>query len=318
MQVTVLLTLPPDQDRSRSWLPDALTALGHDVVVVDRPGLEPDRAAALGYQVADTWTADGRTSCSLLAGSPAWPPWSPPGRSRCPSCSASPCRALRLGGRHPGGARTGPQRGPTARPRPVRAGRPGRPGCTPGRDPGAARARRRRASAASPTTPPAGAEPVVVATDDSAADISAVLEGMAAGRAAVVVDRGILGDLVADHVTGLVVRADGTCPQRCTPWPPTGCAGRPWGWPRPTGSRPASPPGGGRGARAAGRRGRPTGVRPGLRTPRVKVAAPGADDLREAPTGGARPSPEGTSMRRLLGRAALAGAVRCSRSVRPR
>src|SRR6476469_3912323 len=56
MQVTVLLTLPPDQDRSRSWLPDALTALGHDVEVVDRPGLEPDRAATLGYQVAETWT----------------------------------------------------------------------------------------------------------------------------------------------------------------------------------------------------------------------------------------------------------------------
>ena len=56
MQVTVLLTLPSDQDRSRSWLPDALTALGHDVDVVDRPGLEPDRAAALGYQVAETWT----------------------------------------------------------------------------------------------------------------------------------------------------------------------------------------------------------------------------------------------------------------------
>ncbi len=56
MQVTVLLTLPPDQDRSRSWLPDALTALGHDVDVVDRPGLEPDGAAALGYRVAESWT----------------------------------------------------------------------------------------------------------------------------------------------------------------------------------------------------------------------------------------------------------------------
>jgi glycosyltransferase involved in cell wall biosynthesis len=61
-------------------------------------------------------------------------------------------------------------------------------------------------------TPSAGAEPVVVATDDSVADVSAVLEGMAAGRAAVVLDRGILGDLVADQVTGLVVRTEGDLP----------------------------------------------------------------------------------------------------------
>jgi glycosyltransferase involved in cell wall biosynthesis len=52
----------------------------------------------------------------------------------------------------------------------------------------------------------------VVATDDSAAGVSAVLEGMAAGRAVVVLDRGILGDLVADHVTGLVVRTEGDLP----------------------------------------------------------------------------------------------------------
>ena len=69
------------------------------------------------------------------------------------------------------------------------------------------------AAATATTTPTApGAERVVVATDDSAADVSAVLEGMAAGRAAVVLDRGILGDLVADHVTGLVVRTEGDLP----------------------------------------------------------------------------------------------------------
>jgi len=63
------------------------------------------------------------------------------------------------------------------------------------------------------TTPTAtGADPVVVATDDSAADVSTLLEGMAAGRAAVVLDRGILGDLVADQVTGLVVRTEGDLP----------------------------------------------------------------------------------------------------------
>jgi glycosyltransferase involved in cell wall biosynthesis len=58
----------------------------------------------------------------------------------------------------------------------------------------------------------ADAQPVVVAIDDTAAEVSAVLEGMAAGRPAVVLDRGILGDLVADHVTGLVVRAEPDLP----------------------------------------------------------------------------------------------------------
>jgi glycosyltransferase involved in cell wall biosynthesis len=58
----------------------------------------------------------------------------------------------------------------------------------------------------------AGDQPVVVATDDSDAEVTAVLEGMAAGRPAVVLDRGILGDLVADHVTGLVVRAEPDLP----------------------------------------------------------------------------------------------------------
>ena len=52
-----------------------------------------------------------------------------------------------------------------------------------------------------------GTADVVVAGDDGPADVTAVLEGMAAGRPAVVPDRGVLADLVADGVTGVVVPA---------------------------------------------------------------------------------------------------------------
>ncbi len=213
MQVTVLLTLPPDQDRSRSWLPDALTALGHDVDVVDRPGLEPDRAAALGYQVAETWTArrpDVVLAVGWVAGLatlvatrevpvPVLLRLPRPGRSGSAAVTRVERALARSGARLLASAPSeldalaglGAPRGAIrVLPEPVDAG----------------------AGTATTTTPPAGAEPVVVATDDSAADVSAVLEGMAAGRAAVVVDRGILGDLVADHVTGLVVRTERDLP----------------------------------------------------------------------------------------------------------
>ena len=49
----------------------------------------------------------------------------------------------------------------------------------------------------------------MVATDDGPGDVAAVLEGMAAGRPAVVRDVGVLGDLVADGVTGIVVPIHG-------------------------------------------------------------------------------------------------------------
>lgn len=216
MQVTVLLTLPPDQDRSRFWLPAALTALGHDVDVVDRPGLEPDRAAALGYQVAETWTArrpDVVLAVGWVAGLAtlvATREVPVPVLLRLPRAGRSGSAAVtrveralarsgaRLLARAPSelDALAGlgaPRDAIRVLPEPVDVG----------------------AGTATPRTtepPPAGAEPVVVATDDSAADVSAVLEGMAAGRAAVVVDRGILGDLVADHVTGLVVRTERDLP----------------------------------------------------------------------------------------------------------
>jgi hypothetical protein len=210
MQVTVLLTLPPDQDRSLSWLPDALTTLGHDVDVVDRPGLEADRAATLGYQVAETWTArwpEVVLAVGWVAGLatlvatrevpvPVMLRLPRPGRSGSAAVTRVERALARSGARLLAStpseldalAGLGAPRGAIrVLPEPVDAG-------------------------ATTETPSAGAEPVVVATDDSAAEVSAVLEGMAAGRPAVVLDRGILADLVADQVTGLVVRAERDVP----------------------------------------------------------------------------------------------------------
>jgi hypothetical protein len=213
MQVTVLLTLPPDQDRSRCWLPAALTTLGHDVDVVDRPGLEPDRAAALGYQVAENWTVrrpDVVLGVGWVAGLaslvatrevpvPVLLRLPRAGRSGSPAVTRVERALARSGARLLARAPSeldalaglgAPRDAIRVLPEPVDV----------------------EVSTAASATPPAGAEAVVVATDDTAADVSAVLEGMAAGRAAVVVDRGILGDLVADHVTGLVVRTEGDLP----------------------------------------------------------------------------------------------------------
>jgi hypothetical protein len=217
MQVTLVLTLPDDQDRSRTWLPAALTSLGHDVDVVDRPGLEPDQAAALGYQVAETW-ATRRPDVVLAVGwvaglatqvatrevpVPVLLRLPRPGRSGSAAVTRVE-RALarsgaRLLARSPSeldvlAGLGAPRSAIRVLPEAVEAG------ATNGATNGATK------------TGSADAPPVVVATDDSAAEVSAVLEGMAAGRPAVVLDRGILGDLVADHVTGLVVRAEPDLP----------------------------------------------------------------------------------------------------------
>ena len=209
MQVSVLLTLPPDQDRSRSWLPDALTALGHDVDVVDRPGLDPDRAAALGYQVAETWTSR-RPDVVLAVGWVA-------GLATLVATREVPVPVLlRLPrpGRSGSAAVTRVERALARSGATLLASAPSELDALAGL--GAPRSAIRvlpEPVDAGATTPTAtGADPVVVATDDSAADVSTLLEGMAAGRAAVVLDRGILGDLVADQVTGLVVRTEGDLP----------------------------------------------------------------------------------------------------------
>jgi glycosyltransferase involved in cell wall biosynthesis len=202
MHVTLLAALPPDQDRTRSWLPAALVALGHEVHLVDRPALPPEQAASLGYQMADSWAAqppDVVLAVGWVAGlaaqvatrerpAPVLLRLPRPGRSGVPAVTRVERALVRSGAR-------------------VLASSPSEAAVLAML--GAPRAEVRvlpeavdAAAAGGPAA--AGADPVVV-TDDSAAEITAVLEGMAAGRPAVVLDRGVLGDLVADQVTGLVV-----------------------------------------------------------------------------------------------------------------
>jgi glycosyltransferase involved in cell wall biosynthesis len=209
MQVTLLRTLPHDQDRTRSWLPAELSTLGHDVDVVDRPGLEPDRAAALGYQVAESWTTR-RPDVVLALG------WVAGLATQVAAREVPVPVLLRLPrpGRSGSAAVTRVERALARSGARVLASSPSELDVLAGLGAprGAIRVLPEAVDAvdgiATGGTRPAGAEPVVVATDDSAAEVSTVLEGMAAGRPAVVLDRGILGDLVADHVTGLVVRAE--------------------------------------------------------------------------------------------------------------
>ena len=210
MQVTLLLTLPDDQDRSRTWLPAALTTLGHDVDVVDRPALEPENAAALGYQVAKTWTTR-RPDVVLAVG------WVAGLATQVATREVPVPVLLRLPrpGRSGSAAVTRVERALARSGARLLARSPSELDVLAGL--GAPRGAIRVLPEPVDAVPAggnrsAGAEPVVVATDDSAAEVSAVLEGMAAGRPAVVLDCGILGDLVADHVTGLVVRAERDLP----------------------------------------------------------------------------------------------------------
>ena len=202
MHVCLLSTLP--QGLTRGWVDAGLRSLGHEVEAVACRGLAPADAPALGYQVADSWTSQPDVVLALdwVAGLAALV-----------------------------AAREKPV--PVA----VRLPRPGRSG-----DPAAVRVERAVARSSSlvlaagpsdletlvslgaPRTavrvltdavrrPHDGsadataAGDVVVATDDTEDVVHDVLRGMAAGRPAVVADVGVLPDLVADGVSGLVVPA---------------------------------------------------------------------------------------------------------------
>ena len=206
MHLTLLNTLPADAVASCTWLHDGLLALGHQVDLADHPDLDAPAAAALGYALADSWTRstpDALIALGWVAGVAA-------------------------------------QVATRERPTPVllRLMRPGRSG-----DPAVTRVERAlvRSGATMLAATPSEAEAlallgaprsrlrvlpdavdcasisqagdrpaeIVVASDDAPSDVAAVLEGMAAGRPAVVLDRGVLGDLVADGVTGIVVPRHG-------------------------------------------------------------------------------------------------------------
>jgi glycosyltransferase involved in cell wall biosynthesis len=203
MHIVLLCTLPASHDRSLGWIRDGLVALGHDVADVHRPDLPADRAADLGYAVADTWDPTPPDAVLALG-------WVAGVAAQVAAREHAVPVLLRL-------------------PRPGRSGDPAvtrveralaRSGATmlaqaPSEAEALARLGTRRQHLrilpeavdvpVARVTPQAGPDDVVVVTDDDAAGLTALLQGMAAGRPAVVLDRGVLADVVADQVTGLVV-----------------------------------------------------------------------------------------------------------------
>ena len=203
MRVTVLCTLPTDHTSTRRWLPEALAALGHDVELVDRPDLPAAQAATLGYRLVDSWPG-GAPDAVLAAGWVA-------GVAALVATRERPSPVLL---RLPRVGRSGDAAVTRVERALVRSGATALAASPSEAEAlavlGAARASTRVVPEAilSPSgeSEPAGMPPdVVVATDDTAEAVTAVLSGMAAGRPAVVLDRGVLADLVVDRVTGLVL-----------------------------------------------------------------------------------------------------------------
>jgi glycosyltransferase involved in cell wall biosynthesis len=199
----MLCTLPTDESRTRDWMHQGLVALGHDVHLVDRPDLPPDGAASLGYGVAASWqtgAADAVLALGWVAGlaalvatrespAPVLLRLPRPGRSGSPTVTRVE-RALIRGGAT------------------LLAASPAEAEVLAGL--GAPRARLRvLPEAVDPTAVPPAIDDLVVITDDSGPQVAALLEAMAAGRPAVVRDRGVLADVVADGVSGLVVPPHG-------------------------------------------------------------------------------------------------------------
>ena len=203
MHLTLLNTLPADAGATRAWLHDGLVALGHQVHLADHPDLEARDAAGLGYALADSWSGsapDALIALGWVAGltaqvatrehpTPVLLRLARPGRSGDPAVSRVERALVRSGATvlaaSPSEAEAlamlgAPRSQVRVLPEAVDCSRISE---TPGEQP----------------------TEVVVASDDCPADVAAVLEGMAAGRPAVVRDVGVLGDLVADGVTGIVV-----------------------------------------------------------------------------------------------------------------
>jgi glycosyltransferase involved in cell wall biosynthesis len=203
MHLTLLTTLPADNLRTRTWLSDGLTSLGHDLHLVDRFDLPASGASTLGYGLAERWREsrpDAVIALGWVAGLaaqvaarerpvPLLLRLPRPGRSGNPAVTRVEAALVR------GGAAVLAASSSEAESL-VRLGAP-RPRI---------RVLPEAVDLGSATSHHDG---VVVADDDTAPLVTAVLEGMAAGRPAVVAQRGVLPDLVADGVTGLVVPPGG-------------------------------------------------------------------------------------------------------------
>ena len=316
MRLILLSTLLPRR-RSPPRLADGgLLALGQEVTSPTVPLDAPD-AAALGYAVADTWT--GSPPDVVLAVG-----WEAGVAAQVAARELPAPVVLRLpvpAGRQPGRHRV--ERALARSGAPVLAARHPSRGRDPGADGRRTRARVRvlpEAVDAPRVTRPgaATARPTSWSpSDDGPADVAAVLEGTAAGRPAVVLDRGVLADLVGRRGDRVVVPGPGDLRAAARSLQADPMRRRAWGWPRPTGSRRGSTrsvvvPVLGRLVDEVQRQGaivrlttRPPAPVGG---PRGQGGRPGRRRREGGPAPG-RTRPRRTPMRRLLGRAVLAGAV---------
>lgn len=205
MRLTLLCALPDDHSATRRWIRTALQSLGHDVQDVDRPSLSPTRAADLGYAVARSWRGappDAVLALGWVAGLTA--------QVATREHAAPVLLRLPRPGRSGDPAQTRVERALCRGSAAVLAGAPSEADVL--ADLGARRPRIRVLPEAVDVVEAQGAgadHEVVLADDDAAPQVEAVLRGMAAGCPAVVRDLGVLGDLVADGVTGLVVPSQG-------------------------------------------------------------------------------------------------------------
>lgn len=203
MRVALLCSQP--HDLTLRWVEGGVRDLGHQVETTHRPDLPLTDAAPVGYRLADGW-ADPPDAV-LALGTAA-------GLAGLVATRERPARLLlRLDrpGRS-GEAETTRVEGALARSvDSVLAGSPtdaeslvrlGVPRSRVHLLPDAV-----DAAAVRPALVEDDPQPVV-AVDETAESVHALLRGMAAGRPAVVVDEGALPDLVADGVCGLVVGRD--------------------------------------------------------------------------------------------------------------
>jgi hypothetical protein len=204
MRVALLCSQP--HDLTLRWVEDGLRSLGHRVETAHHPDVTLTEAAPVGYQLADAWTDPPDTVLALgaaagLAGLVAT-------RERPAGLLLRLDRAGRSGDPETTRVEGALARGVDA----VLAGSPtdaealvrlGVPRSRLHQLPEAVDAGALRPAQVDDDPQP------IVAVDETAESVHALLRGMAAGRPAVVLAEGCLPDLVADGVSGVVAGHDG-------------------------------------------------------------------------------------------------------------
>lgn len=211
MRVTLLDTTT-DDDPTGPALAAATRSLGHDLEFLRHPQLEPAGGADLGYRLCDSWRSS--TSAPEVVVALGWVA----GLAAEVAGRERPVPVLL---RVPRPGRSGDERITRVERALVRAPTVVLASCSSEVEVlvsmGAVRGKVVVLPPMAPVDPegvlrrccPAGPPDVIIAVDDTPAGVDAVLAGMALGRPAVVRDRGVLPDLVADGVSGVVVPARG-------------------------------------------------------------------------------------------------------------